>query len=166
MGRFTSGRWLRFSLRTFLVVFTVLTTWLGVRVYHARQQAIAIAAIEAIDGYYYYDFQFSPPTDYFPDASAPGPSWVWRYIDVNLFFNVAAVGLNSKPATDETVRLVSYLQGLQQLDLASAPGVTDKSLYYIESLGELTYLRLDGTSIDPAKIDAFQQTHPTLTIER
>ena len=39
-------RWLRFSLRTFLLVLTGLCIWLGVNVNQAQQQKEAVAALE------------------------------------------------------------------------------------------------------------------------
>ena len=38
-------RWLRFSLRTLLVVMTVLCVWLGIKVNAARRQKEALTAV-------------------------------------------------------------------------------------------------------------------------
>jgi hypothetical protein len=159
-------RWFKFSLRTLFIVVTVFTIWLGSRVHHARQQRMAIAAIEAIDGYYYYDYQFDPPETYYGDRLPPGPVWLWRYVDQNMFFDVVAVGLNSKPATDETLRQVRTLARLQQLDLAAAGSVTDKGLKELEGLGHLTYLRLDGTSVSDEVVREYQRLHPNVNVVR
>jgi hypothetical protein len=117
--------WFKFSLRTLFVVVTVFAIWLGSLVHHAQQQRTAIAAIEAVDGYYYYDYQYEPPETYYGDRLPPGPVWLWKFADQNMFFDVVAVGLNSKPANDETLKLVRTLAQLQQLDLAAAARVTD-----------------------------------------
>jgi hypothetical protein len=41
-------RWLRFSLRTMLVVVTLLGVWLGVKVEQARRQKRAVDTLKAL----------------------------------------------------------------------------------------------------------------------
>ena len=167
-------RWFRFSLRALFIAVTVGCVWLGFRVHYARQQATAIAALNAIDGYYYYDFQFEAPSGrvsslnpgrYYPDRTPPGPDWIWNVVGTDLGFDVIAVGLNTKPATDETLELMSKLSSLQVLDLAAAEKVTDTGLNSVSKLRNLTYLRVDGTSISASAIADFKKTHPATTIE-
>ncbi len=50
----------RFTLRAVLLIVAAAACWLGMKVYHAEQWKRALAAIEAIDGYWSYDFQFAP----------------------------------------------------------------------------------------------------------
>jgi hypothetical protein len=159
-------RRLKFSLRTLFAVITIFGIWLGWHVHHAQQQKQAIAAIEAIGGYYYYEYQYDPPETYDGLRSPPGPAWLWKLVDDNMFFDVAAVGLNSKPATDKTMNQVRKLTQLQQLDLADAAQVTDRGLQCLEGLNRLNYLRLDGTSISDGAIREYQRMHPTVNVVR
>ncbi len=158
--------WLRFSLRAFLVLVAFVSILLGWCTNNARLQKAAIAAIEGIDGYWYYDFQFEAPDTYYPEGEPPGPPWFWKLVDINLFCDVVAVGLDSKPATDDTIAAISCLKDLQQLDLAMAQGVTNDGLANLEHLDQLTYLRLLGTSIDPDKIDDYERRHPRVEVVR
>ena len=98
--------WFRFSLRAFLVLVAFVSILLGCSTYKARLQKEAIATIEAIDGDWYYDFQFEAPDTYYPEGEPPGPSWFWKLVDINLFCDVVAVGLDSKPATDDTIAAI------------------------------------------------------------
>jgi hypothetical protein len=166
MSEIPKRRCLKFSLRTLFAVITIFAIWLGGRVHHAQQQKQAIAAIEAIDGYYYYDYQYDPPETYDGLRSPPGPAWLWKLVDGNMFFDVAAVGLNSKPATDETMNKVRKLTQLQQLDLADAAQVTDRGLQRLQELNRLNYLRLDGTSISDGAAREYQRMHPTVKMVR
>jgi hypothetical protein len=166
MTRVPRTRWFHFSLRTLLVVVTAFCIWLGFRVHHAQQQKLAIAALESVGGYFYYDNQYDPPETYYANRSPPGPVWFWKLVDQDLFFDVVAVGLNSKSATDETLQQLCALCQLQQLDLADALKVTDKGLKYLESLNRLNYLRLDGTSVSDSAIDEYRQQHPTVNVVR
>ena len=53
----TRPRWLRFSLRTLLVVVTVLGVWLGVQVNPVRKQRNAVAWIQEVGGTVTYDYE-------------------------------------------------------------------------------------------------------------
>lgn len=155
-----------YSLKLLLAGLTLAAVWLGLRVHHALRQRAAIAAILSVDGYYYYDYQYEPPETYHADRDPPGPAWMWRVVDPNLFFDIVAAGLNSKPATDETLRLVASLHELQQLDLAAADKVSDDGLRYIAPLKRLNYLRLDGASVSDDAIQRYEQSHPGVAVVR
>ena len=43
-------RWLQFSLRSFLLVVTLLATWLGYISFRAREQRVAVARIKELGG--------------------------------------------------------------------------------------------------------------------
>jgi len=83
-----------------------------------------------------------------------------------MFFDVVSVGLNSKPATDETMKLVRKLTKLQHLDLAAAQKVTNEGLKQLEGLDHMTYLRLDGTSVTDDAIREYQRTHANVEVVR
>jgi hypothetical protein len=51
-------RWFRFSLRTLLILMTVLGVWLGFTVHRVRLQSRAVQAIEAAGGQIAYDSRF------------------------------------------------------------------------------------------------------------
>ena len=61
-------RWFQFSLRTLMVLVTVLCVWLGLVSERARKQREAVAAIEALGGWVWYDYQNS-------GQEPPGPKW-------------------------------------------------------------------------------------------
>jgi hypothetical protein len=156
----------QFTIGTVLLVVTVFGVWLVYLIRQSQEQKAAIAAIALIDGYFYYDFQYDPPETYRPGASPPGPQWLWKVVDKDLVFDVVAVGLNSKPATDAILERVGRLSQLQQLDLASAKAITDVGLRHLATLHHLTYLRVDGTSISQSAIDDYKRSHPKVHLEQ
>ena len=55
-------RWIQFRLRTlllFVLAVSIGTSWLGVRLYRARQQSEAAEAIKLARGTVYYDYQMT-----------------------------------------------------------------------------------------------------------
>jgi len=50
-------RWLRYSLRTFLVVLTVFCVWLGALVYRVNKQREAVQWVKDHGGEVYYEFE-------------------------------------------------------------------------------------------------------------
>jgi hypothetical protein len=133
----------RFSLKFLLGFVALLCIGLGIQVIGAKRQESAIAAIARVDGYFYYGFQYDGQT--FSQSEYPrGPDWFWRRVNLSYVSSVVAVGLNSKPATDETLRQLANLRNLEVLDLTNSR-ITDRGLKYLSGLTKLTYLRLDGT---------------------
>ena len=97
-------RWLRFSLRTLLVVMTVLCVWLGFKVNAARRQKEAVEALlESGNFEVYYDYQCSPvpgqPGDYNIDGEAlpHGPAWLRKLLGDDFFCNVVGLQYLRQP---------------------------------------------------------------------
>lgn len=92
-------RWLRFSLRTLLVLMTVLCIWLGFKVNAARRQKEAVEAILKAGGTVFYDYQmipFASPSVAFnfkvdPNAVPNGPAWLRKVVGEDYFRNASCV---------------------------------------------------------------------------
>jgi hypothetical protein len=107
-------RWLRFSLRTMLVVVTVLSVWLGVKVNQARRQKEAVAALKALGMHFYYAHQRD---DAYPHGIAPGreldvPEWLDNLAGPDFFRTVISVQ-GSSPVSDEDL---THLAGLPYIE--------------------------------------------------
>ena len=97
-------RWFRFSLRTLLVVMTVLCVWLGFKVNATRRQKESVKALlESGNFEVYYDYQCSPvpgqPGDYNIDGEAlpPGPAWLRKLLGDDFFCNVVGLQYLRQP---------------------------------------------------------------------
>src|SRR5262245_13991502 len=103
-------KWLRFSLRTMLLLITALCIWLGFQVNAARRQREAVTAILRNGGTVKYDFQLviDPKIPWnssyksLKDASPSGPAWIRRLIGDEYFQDVVEVIFQDKaiPETD------------------------------------------------------------------
>ncbi len=131
-----------------MAVTCLIGVWLGFWVNGVREQKSAITAITVVDGYYYYGFQRDGER-YSQNEHPSGPVWLWAHVDLDYACNVVAVGLNCKPATDETLHRLAKLPHLEVLDLTNTR-ITDRGLADVGKLKGLKYLRLDGTETTDA----------------
>lgn len=89
--RLPRRRWFRFSLRTLLLLVTVLGMWLGLHLHAMRRQQESIAAIKNIGGACYYDFQ----EDVVPGNASTSlvPSLLRKWLGDDFFHDITIVNL-------------------------------------------------------------------------
>ncbi len=81
-------RWFQYSLRSFLVILTLVAVWLGIAANRAREQREAVKAIEALGAVVIYVWQIELLSSTKPSArhAAPrGPAWLRRLIGDDCF---------------------------------------------------------------------------------
>lgn len=91
---FRPRNWLRFSLRSLLIVMTLVSLGLGLVVSRVQNERSAAAAITAAQGQIIYDWQVPPPNsgpNFRPEPPGPpwlratlGPHWFARIVEVRL----------------------------------------------------------------------------------
>ena len=148
-------RWFRFSLRTLLVLMTVLCVWIGIQVNSARRQREAVAAILKAGGTVAFDYQVvrqplpTTPGSHWLSSdtknSPPGPAWLRRQIGDDYFRTVAFVYFHMPNRTiDKTVldQLVSLPQTEQFL--IQNCDIRDTDLTALKQLHQLTTLQIVG----------------------
>src|SRR5262245_40370721 len=95
-------RFLRVSLRSFLLALTILCVWLGIQVSHAHKQRAAVAAIRNLGGSVSYDYQKvagGKPNQFESDPKPPGPDWLRSITGPEYFQDVIMVELSHRPIT-------------------------------------------------------------------
>ena len=171
---------MRFSLRTLLVVATIVGLWLGYQVNRALWQKDAANAIEELGGWVYYDYQM-PGGTYDPKAEPPVPRPLREWVDRNMVSNVVQVNLvynddqpqridntqvtdealahlpnfrrlkvlllHSTQATDEGMKYVGRLKGLERLYMWDARELGDYGVQQLARLHKLKYLHINGSRI-------------------
>jgi hypothetical protein len=161
-------RWLRFSLRTLLVLVTVFGVWLGMKVNQARRQKEAVAALGALGMDFHYAHQRD---DAYPNSIAPGreldvPKWLDELAGYDFFRTVVSVQ-NIPPVSDEDLAHLAGLPYIERLyvtgsgsNLSDAglahlpPRITDEGLLAIRKLKKLKRLHLYDTKITNAGMAA------------
>jgi Leucine-rich repeat (LRR) protein len=133
-------RWFQFSLRTMMVVVTLLCIWLGITANRANRQRRAVETITKAGGEVLYDYQTVT------GARPPGPEWLRTLLGENFFSEVAAVGLNQSHDPGEGLANVREMAHLQWL-VVGGKGVTDARLVNIKPLIKLKYLDLSTAKV-------------------
>ncbi|MGI8978684.1 MAG: leucine-rich repeat domain-containing protein [Pirellulaceae bacterium] len=141
-------RWFQFSLRTLFVVMTVLCLGPGSYVAYeqgkAREKQVAVAAIENLGGYVFYD------------ERAPTRSGLtWLILGDDSFGNVNGVDFNplkqeNRQITDADLRHLKAFPRLNHLVLKNCCQITDAGLADLSGLANLQYLYLNDSPITDA----------------
>ena len=129
-------RWLRFSVRTLLIVTALVAVWLGVLANRVHKQRAAVAAIEAAGGTVYYDWQGMPrelaERERVPFEVISHPRWLVRLYGRENLQDVVHVSLGDAPVDGE---LVGHLRSLQELQTLDLPAGVDARLIKAELPG-------------------------------
>ena len=146
-------RWPQFSLRTLLVVTTVMCVALGWWVNRAEQQRRAVAAILELGGAVTYQSQY--PVD--PLVESRG--FIRRTLEDRLpqdyFDEVNHVSLMSTSVTDADLSQIEKLRALRIINLLRTQA-TDVGLQHLGRCRTLTVITLQGTHVTDAGLAHLQ----------
>jgi hypothetical protein len=133
---------MRFSLRTLLLVITVLFLWLGYMADQIHRQRAAVETIERLHGALRYDDALS---------ESPVPHWLADWLGRDAIANVDAVYLGGTAVNDDDLTCLKNLPKLRTLVLTSSP-ITDAGLLHLCHLTSLETIDLRFTSVTDAGI--------------
>ena len=169
-------RWLSFSLKTLLIVVTVLGVWLGVRVNEAQKQRRARDQLAKVGGTVLYDYQWKVDRalplggDWDYNAESPVPAWLNNLVGEDFFVRVKGVTfaqrLTGRPEILTAVDLACLhdLPCLESLGFTSAE-VSDDALAAFRNLPQLKELALArNQSDDDLKLVARLKRLETVTL--
>ena len=178
-------RFLRYSLRTMLVVVLVLSVWLGWMANGAAKQRRAVSLVKELGGHVAYECEIAYPRTgapiLLPPTVAPiidktviyeprseglldnllGHDWFHWFHDVD---RVAFLYGTSSNLTDEQLgEVVDVLPYIVHLHLCGR-SITDAGLDHLASLKKLEAVLLHGTSVTDDGIARLQSQSPRLKI--
>jgi hypothetical protein len=148
-------RWFSFSLRTLLIVVTLVGCgmgWVGMKVQEARRQQAAVRAIEDLGGEVQYDYEFDSKGGALPNPALPGPAWLHFLLGDDFFRDAHDVLLLGPQVTDTSLEHLRWLTKLQSLCLNVAH-VTDAGLERLKGLTQLRGLDLRHTDVTDAGLE-------------
>ena len=162
--------WLRLSLRSLLVLFTLLAVWFAIVANRAREQRRIVSALSQWpEAMILYDYEWDlsaggeiPKPR--PLGPPPGPAWLRNWLGDEYF--VSAIGLfltggdgqAGRVPTQEQLELVRDLRGLKVLSFETS-SITDSGLAAIADQTELVYLWVDDTAISDAGLAHLGRMH-------
>ena len=145
-------RWFQFSLRTLLIVIAIVAipcAWLGSKIERKRKEREAVAAIEALGGYVWYNYQAAAPGG--PPWASPaepyGPAWLRSFLGDDFFSEVTGVSLQDANVSDADLVNLEGLSHLESLNLVDRIRITDAGLIDIRGLAQLKMLDLQRTNV-------------------
>jgi Leucine Rich repeat len=149
---------LRFSLRTFLIAFTLIGVflgWFGRELVRVRRQREVVNQYLASGAKVHFDYQFDGKN--FNVATPPAPKILLRMFGDDLFTHLVYVRWDSvSPASDKLVALLPCLPQLKYIVLAG-PRVSDRAITYLQKLPQLQELGLYDVGIHSEGIGQLAQ---------
>jgi hypothetical protein len=143
-------RWLRFSLRSLLILNTILCVWLGVKVNQARRQKEAVAALLELGAIVRYEHQKhdSRPYVYDPEKDLNVPGWLRELAGDDFFQTVVHVHF-LRPGSDDDLVHLAALPRLERLVVNGQDNgrnnVTDAGLAHLPRPDRLIHFYARGT---------------------
>ena len=137
-------RWLRYSIRSLLLLVLALSIWLGWMANRAARQRHAAQALEQIGAKIFYEHSWPNQFD------KRVPAWVLNTIGEDWFYDVVGVSFSFPSFTDaELQAAMPHLHELSNLNVLFLDGtkLTDESMPRITECKTLTTLNLDSTRI-------------------
>jgi hypothetical protein len=160
-------RWFQFSLRTLLILTTLLAVGAGLlsqRIARKRREWDAVQAILRFGAVVEFHQSGASRRRVWAgggaeddlDANATEPSWLREILGKNFFGEVVAVSVSNAQSEDELLASIKELPELVQLHLANCR-ITDSGLEDLEGLTHLQELSLSGTFITDAGLPRLKQ---------
>ena len=154
-------RWFQYSLRTLLILTTVVAALFAWWSHKARRQKLAVEALQRAGALVVYDHKGTLPDDFglafWGEEQGPSfwPTWLVQALGVDYFSHVHCVAINNPvvyhmsqnhAVDDTTLEYIKHLPAVRLLCLNSAQ-VTDTGLRNLESLTSLRSLELINNPI-------------------
>jgi len=157
-------RWLRFSLRTFFLLVTVLCVSLGLYMKQKRDQQFAVKTILDWNGKVRFDYEPSDreraeralqavhaanlgsPPPVFVDRPPPGPVWLRRLLGDHFFADVVVVELPYLKEKSVDLEILSNLTNVKRLRIGAIKDIDDQ-LKHLERLQNLEVLGLGFSNV-------------------
>ncbi len=137
---------LRFSLRSLLVVVTLLAIWIGIQTTKAKRTRIALDRIAALGGNVRFAHQYDASGTFDGSAKPNGPRWLRNLLGGEYFDRVVYINLADSEVTDDDLSAIATLGDVKTFWLART-SITDQGAKHLAKMKNLESLFLAGTAI-------------------
>ncbi len=135
-------RFFRYSLRTMMLVVTLICVLLGITAKRAQDQKQAVEVILESGGIVLYQHRTER-------SDPPGPEWLRKFIGDEYFFRVDSVHFTEAKINEASLIAISRLTDMRSLVL-TGNRVTDAGLEHLQTLTKLQDLNFSSTEITDA----------------
>jgi hypothetical protein len=143
-------RWLRFNLRTFLLLVTVLCVWLGVKVNHARRQKEAVEALRTLGFRVYYEHWRTGDGSFDLSKTLEVPTWLLSLAGDDFFQRVVSVEVGPASIDEDLVHLAA-LPHIESLHVSGrGNAVSDAGLSHLPRPDRLVHFAGVKSSVGDA----------------
>lgn len=136
-------RWFRFSMRTLLIVMTLLCVGIGWKMNQVRNLRRAVAEAQRLGATISYFHELDATTS---PAEPPGPKWLRRIFGDDFFEEVDQIQIYNDQANDDTLALIAKLPRIRSL-IVRSNAFTDKGLASLAGASELETLELTSANV-------------------
>lgn len=169
---------LQYSLRTLLVLITVVAVWLAIQVNRARKQQLAVQAIETVGGSVYYEHEFDQKGEFDQSRKPRAGAWARKMVGDEFFRKVIEVRFPAgAKVTDADLRHLSSLPYLEALYLpdydlshgfggGGALAITDEGLDELKRVTSLKYLEIYGAGVTDKGIQELKEALPACKVAK
>jgi internalin A len=159
-------RWYQYSLRTLLIVVTVIAifmSWFAVKLKQAHEQRDTVAEIAKLDMEVQYDWQIDRPPEppqpgqLFGMPKRPWPDWLRHTLGDDFFDNVVAVGFRQDAEVNKNLIYLKKFPCLR-LVVFFPENITDEGLKNLRG-ATIQSLDLSGSKITDSGLVYIGQLH-------
>ncbi|WP_254509814.1 hypothetical protein [Anatilimnocola floriformis] len=164
-----------FSVRTLLLLTTLLCVGLAIWTYRANRQKRLVASLHGVGARVVYDYVIVPR-----GAKLGEPFWLSRSLGQDYFHNVVGATFYPEPTeeADELIKLLDDAPGITRIAIWTGAkgrasvsskepgGLTDKGLaHLLAKHPNLAHLSLTSARLSPAGVEQMKK-HPTLVSQQ
>ena len=151
-------RFLRFTLRSLLLLMQIVCLALGWKVEKARKQREAVNWVQECGEHVFYDYELDDARKRVPNPQPPGPKWLRELLGIDFFDDVVSVAFDQM--TD-----VTPLAGLTSLESLVLEGTQVSDVTPLTGLKNLKELHVNDTQVSQEDYEMLREALPNCQIE-
>ena len=137
----SARRWLRYSLRSLMLLVVAIAVPMAWKVNRARNQRVVVAELQKMGAQIIYDYEIvNGIHDH--NLPPPGSKWLIELFGKEYFVEVYSLWVGGRLVTDETLATIARLPEIKGVTISSAPKATDGGLAHFAGMHNLEGLTL------------------------
>jgi len=163
-------RWLKFSLRSFLLLVTIVACCIGPYLMELRNRRIAVNRVRSLGGSILYEFQMDSSTGSYIqgperyEITPSGPTWLKSLVGAEVFNTPVNVDLSSTAIKDADLSILRHMPELRFVGLEQTR-ITDAGLRHLIQLENLRIVYLQFAEVTEKGVEELRLRLPNVEIQ-